>query len=320
MSKTASGLSLKQLKSTNAAVVDQSLAAYWSPLVRRQLASSVEGIVGTGQVLIDAKANCAHGEFGKLFDLEDSQYVGIGIRMGQMFMAVGSHETLSNANHGSHLPPSWRTLYELSRFEPTQVETWIAEGLITPETERKQLRALGRGDGQPKAPAPLPAGLFDVLLADPPWRYDHPISDSREIENQYETMEVEDIAALEVPAADDSVLFLWATVPMNAKALWVMDAWGFEYRTGLVWVKDRIGMGYWTRSRHELLLVGIRGEPLVPEAANKPDSVISAPRGKHSEKPSASYELIETAFPGHSYCELFARKARPGWTSWGNEL
>ena len=172
---------------------------------------------------------------------------------------------------------------------------------------------------EPGHPPPLPDGVFDVLLADPPWRYDFSETDSRKVENQYPTMEVEEIAALEVPAASDAVLFLWATAPKLREALHVMEAWGFEYRTHLVWVKDKIGMGYYARSRHELLLVGRRGDPGVPPESERPDSVFEGPRLAHSRKPDVAYDLIETMYPDRTYLELFARTGREDWTTWGNE-
>lgn len=156
-----------------------------------------------------------------------------------------------------------------------------------------------------------------VIYADPPWRYDHNEASSRDIENQYTTMTTAAISALEVPAGDNSVLFLWATNPKLTEALDVMAAWGFSYRTNMVWVKDRIGMGYYARSQHELLLIGKRGELPMPDPSSRPASVVTAPRGEHSAKPEVFYELIETMYEGLPLAEMFARQARPGWTAWG---
>ena len=104
------------------------------------------------------------------------------------------------------------------------------------------------------------------------------------------------------------------------EALQVMEAWGYEYRTCVVWVKDQIGMGYYVRQKHELLLIGKRGNLPMPLPENRPESVIMAPRGAHSAKPVEAYELIERMYPGHSKLELFSREAREGWTAWGSEL
>lgn len=161
-------------------------------------------------------------------------------------------------------------------------------------------------------------GPWPVIYADPPWRYEH-AEPSRSLDNQYPTMTLEDICAMNVPAADDAVLFLWATSPKLTEALQVMDAWGFDYRTCMVWVKDRIGMGYYARQRHEILLIGRRGNLPVPEPSDRPDSVIEAPLGRHSEKPAEFAETIARMYPHLPKVELFARQARLGWDAWGNE-
>jgi N6-adenosine-specific RNA methylase IME4 len=168
---------------------------------------------------------------------------------------------------------------------------------------------------------PMPNGTFDIIYADPPWRYEHPISNSRKIENQYPTMELGDIKTLKIPVAEDSILFLWATAPKLTEAMDVINAWGFLYRTNLVWVKDKIGMGYYVRGRHELLLIATKGKPKVPATADRQDSIINAGRGEHSEKPQVTYDIIESAFPNGKYLELFARqKHSDKWTVWGNEV
>ncbi len=164
-------------------------------------------------------------------------------------------------------------------------------------------------------------GSFPVLYCDPPWRYEHMATpDLRAVENHYPTLLLDEIKSLEVPAADDAVLFLWATNPKLADALEVVAAWGFEYRTCMAWVKDRIGMGYYVRQQHELLLIARRGGFPVPAEEDRPASVVQAPRGRHSAKPPVFYDLIERMYPGYSRVELFARNERPGWVSWGNEV
>src|SRR4029077_16927012 len=110
----------------------------------------------------------------------------------------------------------------------------------------------------------LPNRKYGVIVADPEWRFEpwsRETGMDRSAENHYPTSATEVIAArpVESIAADDCALFLWATMPMLPDALEVMKAWGFSYRTNWVWVKDRIGCGYWLRARHELLLLGTRG-------------------------------------------------------------
>jgi len=161
---------------------------------------------------------------------------------------------------------------------------------------------------------------YDIIYADPPWRYEFSQSRNREIENQYPTMTLEEICGLEIPAASDAVLFLWCPMPKLDWGLKVIEAWGFKYRTGFVWVKDKIGMGHYVRSKHELLLIGIKGSPGTPLPENRPESVIFAPRFEHSKKPDIVYGIIEKMYPGKSYFEMFARKTREGWGVWGNEV
>jgi N6-adenosine-specific RNA methylase IME4 len=134
-------------------------------------------------------------------------------------------------------------------------------------------------------------------------------------------MTTADICALPVAdlATPDAVLFLWATAPMLPQALEVMDAWGFSYRSQMVWVKDKIGMGYYVRNRHELLLIAGRGNLPIPAEDARPDSVIEAPRTQHSAKPMEVYGIIDRMYPELPKIELFARVAYEGWDTWGNQ-
>lgn len=165
------------------------------------------------------------------------------------------------------------------------------------------------------------ATLYPVVLCDPPWRYEHCETDSRQIENQYPTMGLDEICALPVPkiTTPDSVCFMWVTSPKLAEALRVLDAWGFTYRTCAVWVKDKIGMGYYFRQQHELLLVATKGELPVPEPTARPSSVINGPREAHSAKPKCVHEMIAGMYPEFAKIELFCRDAQPGWAVWGNQ-
>jgi N6-adenosine-specific RNA methylase IME4 len=140
-------------------------------------------------------------------------------------------------------------------------------------------------------------------------------------DDHYGVMEDYEIGAMQIPVADNAILFLWATAPKLPEALHVMKDWGFEYKTNAVWIKDKIGTGYYFRGQHELLLVGKKGENIpVPEEKTRHSSVIQSPRLEHSEKPTLVYGLIERMYPNRSYLELFARGfKRKGWTQWGNE-
>lgn len=216
-----------------------------------------------------------------------------------------------------------RVVEKAEAVAPELVER-MASGEIGIKDAARELRQHSKAEKVAAiAAAPVAAHVEDrtysVIYADPPWRYEHAPDDTRQIENHYPTMSLDEIAALDVPAADDAVLFLWVTSPKLEEGLHVLRSWGFDYRTSLVWVKDRIGMGYYARQRHEFLLVGRKGVLPVPDASARPDSVITAVRGEHSAKPDVVYDLIEAMYPSFQRVELFQRRPRDGWDGWGNQ-
>jgi len=173
---------------------------------------------------------------------------------------------------------------------------------------------------------PLPSDRrYAVIYADPPWDFEVYNEESgieRAAANHYSTMSLDEICALPIPslASPAAALFMWTTVPHLRESFQVLDAWGFEYKTNIVWVKDKIGLGYFVRNQHELLLIATRGDMPTPLSANRPSSVITAPRREHSRKPDEAYALIERMYPELPRIELFARQTRLGWAAWGNEV
>jgi N6-adenosine-specific RNA methylase IME4/ParB-like chromosome segregation protein Spo0J len=168
----------------------------------------------------------------------------------------------------------------------------------------------------------LPAGQrkWPIVMADPPWNFEAETS-SRHVSNHYPTMRLADLCGLPVAdlSADDCVLFLWTTAPCLAQSIELIAAWGFAYKSGLVWDKESIGTGFWVRGQHEHLLIATKGEPPLPPYESVPASVIRERRREHSRKPEAAYAMIERMYPALPKLELFARQARPGWDVWGNE-
>ncbi|MBB3608646.1 MT-A70 family methyltransferase [Rhizobium sp. BK602] len=167
---------------------------------------------------------------------------------------------------------------------------------------------------------------FPVIYADPPWKFGvHSEVTGREksAENHYPTMPTDDICALwekiGAPAKRDAVLFLWATNPMLPDGLKVMEAWGFQYVHHWIWDKQVAGTGYWGRDRHELLLIGRRGEPATPLMGSQPETVYCEAKGRHSAKPDFYAETIERLYPAMPRLEMFCRAPRPGWSAWGFE-
>jgi N6-adenosine-specific RNA methylase IME4 len=115
------------------------------------------------------------------------------------------------------------------------------------------------------------------------------------------------------------VFFCWATNPMLLDAAEVLRACGFTYVHHWIWDKEVAGTGFWGRDRHELLLIGRRGDVAAPLPGSQPETVHREKKGRHSAKPDFYAETIERLYPGIARLELFCRKPRPGWDAWGFE-
>jgi N6-adenosine-specific RNA methylase IME4 len=177
----------------------------------------------------------------------------------------------------------------------------------------RKLTVLKQAKGLNEAPPTFPTGPFQVIVADPPWEYDGGNS------LPYPTMSLEDIKAMPVRdlADQDSTLWLWTTNAHLPVAFDVVVAWGFEYKTLLTWVKDRMGTGEWLRGRMEHCLLAARGKPVFLHGSD--GTALEAARREHSRKPEEFYALVERICPG-SRVELFARHQRRGWRAFGNEV
>lgn len=177
----------------------------------------------------------------------------------------------------------------------------------------RRLEVLRQAKELASTPPELPSGPFQVIVADPPWRYES----SNDL--PYPTMSVEDIKGLPVLDIADAnaVLWLWTTNAHLRVAFEVIEAWGFEYKSLLTWVKDRMGTGEWLRGRTEHCLLGARGRPVFLHGSNT--TVLEAVRREHSRKPEEFYSLVEATCPG-SKLELFCRTVRIGWRAHGNDI
>ncbi len=162
-------------------------------------------------------------------------------------------------------------------------------------------------------------GVFGVIYADPPWRYNFPGTRSESVKD-YPTMSVQDLCAMKVPAAKDSVLYMWAITQSLPEAIQLMSAWGYKYKSSAVWDKGQVATGYWWRGQHELLMVGVRGNVKPPPTHLRRSSVIRCPRGRHSAKPDQVRDWIAEWYPDVPRLEMFSRMKRPGWESFGNQV
>lgn len=173
-------------------------------------------------------------------------------------------------------------------------------------------------------------GKFGAILADPPWLFDNrtgKVAPEHGRLYRYPTMTNQ--AILEMPVAGlalpQSHLYLWVPNALVQLGLDVMKAWGFTYKTTLVWYKvrkdggpDRRGVGFYFRNVTELILFGARGGLRTLAPGRRQENILVTRKREHSRKPDELYTLIEACSPG-PYLELFARSRRENWTAWGNE-
>ena len=172
---------------------------------------------------------------------------------------------------------------------------------------------------------------FGTVLADPPWRFQNKtgkVAPEHRRLARYSTLSFEEIGALPVPkvVTEPAHLYLWVPNALLPHGLTVMEQWGFEYKTNLVWYKvrkdggpDRRGVGFYFRNVTEVILFGVRGKnarTLAPGRSQ--ENIILSRKREHSRKPDEQYRLIESCSPG-PYLELFARGTRDRWLSWGNQ-
>ncbi len=173
-------------------------------------------------------------------------------------------------------------------------------------------------------------GQFSTILADPPWQFQNrtgKVAPEHRRLLRYPTMQLREIMELPVSklAAAQSHLYLWVPNALLKEGLSVMEAWGFTYKSNLVWYKirrdggpDGRGVGFYFRNVTELILFGVRGNMRTLPAGRRQVNIIATRKREHSRKPDEIYDIIEACSPG-PYLELFARFRRQGWTQWGNE-
>ena len=235
---------------------------------------------------------------------------------------------------GAHTPPATKAKAAASKTNPGAVARGdklvknrpdLAEkvrlGLMKPAEAHRQMK---RDEVKEKVRA-LPSGKYRIIYADPPWEY----GDGRTGDlitatgalHHYPTMSLSELKAMDIQglAAEDSILFLWATVPLLPEALELAKAWGFTYKSHFVWDKVKHNMGHYNSVRHELLLICTKGSG-TPEVSKLFDSVQVIERQEHSRKPEEFRMIIDTLYPSGPRIELFCRGEQPsGWEAWGNE-
>jgi N6-adenosine-specific RNA methylase IME4 len=218
-----------------------------------------------------------------------------------------SYQTLQRANE----------VVEAAREDPDAygylVEKMDRSGSVA--AAHRELIVKRKAEEIRKSPPQLPTGKFEAIVADPPWHY----PTGGEFALPYPSMSLDEIKAMDVTslAERDCVLWLWTTNAYLREAFDVLDAWGFEYKNVLTWVKDRFGLGAWLRNQTEHCLLAVRGKPVW--RADNWSTVLNAKRRAHSQKPEEFYRMVEELCPGPKV-ELFCRDPRPGWAVHGDEV
>jgi N6-adenosine-specific RNA methylase IME4 len=177
----------------------------------------------------------------------------------------------------------------------------------------------------------VPDLVYRTILADPPWRFTNrtgKMAPEHKRLSRYETLSLQEIkeVPVSVVSAEDSHLYLWVPNALLREGLEVMHAWGFEYKTNLIWHKirkdggpDGRGVGFYFRNTTEMVLFGVRGNMRTLQPGRRQVNIILTRKREHSRKPDELYDIIEECSPG-PYLELFARGRREGWHQWGNEV
>jgi N6-adenosine-specific RNA methylase IME4 len=275
------------------------------------------------RAMLGARISSMKEEHAKLSQKVAADVVNVSdrsVRFAQRVIKSGDEDLINKVDRGD-IPVSLAA--KITDMPEDQRRKVLAS--TRPDTAIKKVMRENRERELAEAISDLPDVQFGVILADPPWKFatysEHGMD--RSADNHYPTLNTDDICNLDVLSisAPNSVLFLWATAPMLPDAVEVMQTWGFSYKTHFIWVKDRMGTGYWARNQHELLLVGTRGNVPAPAPGTQWPSVIDAPLGAHSSKPELFHELIEELFPNLPKIELNRRGVpRAGWAAWGLEV
>jgi N6-adenosine-specific RNA methylase IME4 len=172
---------------------------------------------------------------------------------------------------------------------------------------------------------------FGTILADPPWQFTNrtgKMAPEHKRLSRYSTLTLQEIKEIPIAlaAAEKSHLYLWVPNALLAEGLEVMEAWGFEYKTNIIWHKvrkdggpDGRGVGFYFRNTTEIVLFGIRGRLRTLAPGRRQVNIIKSMKREHSRKPDELYGIVEACSPG-PYLELFARGKRKRWFQWGNQV
>jgi len=241
-----------------------------------------------------------------------------------------NHQTLKDYKYISDNVPSslrnddlsfnhHREVAKLTPDKQTEFLNRASEEQLSVRDLREEIR---RSEIKFSDSSQLPSGKFQVVYADPPWKYGNSMPQYfTEQANHYPLMEIQELCDMPIKdiVDDNAVLFMWVTSPILEESFEVVRAWGYEYKTSFVWDKIKHNMGHYSSVRHEILLLCIKGSYPIQQKKLF-DSVYSEERTEHSKKPTYYYEMIEYLYPESRKIELFSRLKRKEWESYGNQI
>jgi N6-adenosine-specific RNA methylase IME4 len=271
---------------------------------REALGEAVDAYFAIGEALLQARKSLpSDNEFGAWFR---AQEFGFNRQWAHVLRTAAEHEAEVRLAVSS----------QLATGKDPNIEKAVKQARAAfggGRDERPGLKVISGGDEHADEPVP---DVFSAIVIDPPWRYDN-VATRGAAEDHYPTMSLDELAAMELPAADNAHLYLWVTNGFLREGFGLVDAWGFTYKTILTWCKPQIGMGNWFRNTTEHVLFGVRGRH--PTLRNDVPTHFTAPRTRHSAKPESFYDLVESCSPG-PWVDMFSRnRGRFGWHTWGNE-
>ena len=273
-------------------------------LARRHLSESQRAMVAAKLANAPAHRPQESGPIGPLTTQpEAAEMLKVGarsVKRARVVLEEGTPETIKAVEEG-RLAVS-RAVKEIRREQQRERNRELVEQTKPPETL-------------------MPETQFATIVLDPPWDWgdEGDVDQFGRARPTYHTMTIDEVRALPVKdlAADNAHLYLWITNRSLPKGFDLLEAWGFRYITMLTWCKPHFGMGNYFRGSTEQVLFGVRGS--LGLLRNDVGTWFEAPRGdKHSAKPQAFFEMVETCSPG-PWLEMFARSERPGWQTWGAE-
>jgi len=263
-----------------------------------------------------AKANQAIQYKGSSLPLKSAEVKPIETRQELAKLANVGHDTISKVKViQAKATPEIKSQLETGEvsinqaYQQIKKEEKIEKRKIEIEAQKKDIE-----EGNVIAVS----GLYDVISIDPPWPYGREYDpENSRVANPYPEMSIEQIQNIELPATDNSVLFLWTTHAFLPHSFELLKNWGFTYKATMVWNKQKIGMGAWFRMQCEFCLVGIKGKPIWQNTTYS--ELINESRREHSRKPEAFFELVNKICFGRKL-EYFSREARDGWDIYGNDI